>query len=633
MCPLSLIAQIFFLSSNVQASVFSEVIARVESRFNHFRTVIHDPDARAAAICAIDKEMDEQLKAVDATKQFLHSQRACLKAFAPISLLPPEVLARVFHFLVFEDPACSEEQNLGWIRATHVCRFWRQVALDDSSLWATISGISEKTELIYAMLARSRNAPLDIDIHVDEHSGRKVFNMFPPHFSHIRELRLHGPSILRTAVVHGIYLEAPALEHFELGVPIDSPITFRSPGGTRLFKGQAPRLRTVSLFQVLTPWPLIPRGQLTHLKIVLFQEISADNIPSCGDLNQLIDLLVNCPGLEILDLEHSLPPQLTQVPRDQTIHLPCLSCLYLVGSSSRLTNLVKMLKLPSSTRLYLRCISENTSAHDDHLLLPVVSAQLQGLAPIGFKYFSVTLGCKHDPLTVTASTSVPTSRIRQFRGFEDDKDDGDDEFVLSFDELSEFGQRIDLLREVCKMLPISNLEFLSICAFDSVNWIDLFERCTNLTTLQVIGHGTSGLVRALTTSNVTNTRRSWNRKRHGSRDSRDIIPVQPARSTAGPVHGLIFPKLEYLSLNGLDFAENEHPSGILFEVVEKCLLQRKAQRKAPLRMLRIDNCAISARRAKALQMLVEEFHWNGKEGFDDRYLELRLAYSESDSDG
>ncbi|KAH9985010.1 hypothetical protein BJV77DRAFT_1152962 [Russula vinacea] len=518
--------------SNVQASVFSEVIARVESRFNHFRTVIHDPDARVAAICAIDKEIDEQLKA-----------------------------------------------NLGWIRATHVCRFWRQVALDDSSLWATISGISEKTELIYEMLARSRNAPLDIDIHVDEHSGRKVLNMFPPHFSHIRELRLHGPSILRTAVVRGIYLEAPALEHFELGVPIDSPITFRSPGGTRLFKGQAPRLRTVSLFQVLTPWPLIPRGQLTHLKIVLFQEISADNIPSCGDLNQLIDLLVNCPGLEILDLEHSLPPQLTPVPRDQTIHLPCLSCLYLVGSSSRLTNLVKMLKLPSSTRLYLRCISENTSAHDDHLLLPVVSAQLQGLAPIGFKYFSVTLGCKHDPLTVTASTSVPTSRIRQFRGFEDDKDDGDDEFVLSFDELSEFGQRIDL-REVCKMLPISNLEFLSICAFDSVNWIDLFERCTNLTTLQVIGHGTSGLVRALTTSNVTNTRRSWNRKRHGSRDSRDIIPVQPARSTARPVHGLIFPKLEYLSLNGLDFAENEHPSGILFEVVEKCLLQRKAQRKA-----------------------------------------------------
>ena len=113
MCPLSLIAQIFFLSSNVQASVFSEVIARVESRFNHFCTVIHDPDARVAAICAIDKEIDEQLKAVDATKQFLHSQRACLKAFAPISLLPPEVLARVFHFLVFEDPGLFRRTESG----------------------------------------------------------------------------------------------------------------------------------------------------------------------------------------------------------------------------------------------------------------------------------------------------------------------------------------------------------------------------------------------------------------------------------------------------------------------------------------------------------------------------------------
>ena len=631
MCPLSLIANIFLFSSDVQASVFSEVIARVESRFNHFSNVIRDPNARIVAIYAINKEIDEQLKAVDATKQFLQSQLARLKAFTPISLIPPEVLARIFHFLVLEDPACSTEQNLGWIRATHVCRFWRQVALDDSSLWATISGISDKTELIYEMLARARIAPLDIDLHVDGHSGRKVLNMFPPHFSHIREFRLHGPSILHTAVAQGIYLKAPALEHFELGVPDDSPITFRSPGGTRLFKEQAPKLRTVSLSQVLDPWSLIPRGQLTHLKIVLFEEISADS-PSCGDLNQLIDLLVNCPGLEILVLEHSIPPQLTQVPRNQTIHLPHLSRLCLVGSSSRIANLVKTLKLPSSTRLHLRCNSENISAHNEHPLLPVISAQLQGSAPVDLKYLRVTLGGKHDPLAVTASTSVPTSRIRQFQGFEDDKDDGDDEFILSFDGLSEFGQKIDLLGGVCKMLSISNLEFLSICASDSLNWIDFFKRCTNLTTLQVIGHGTSSLVRALTTSNVTNTRRSWNRKRRESRDSRDVMPVQPVRSTAGPSHGLIFPKLEFLSLNGLDFAEKEHPSGILFDVVEKGLQQRKAPRKAPL-MLRIDNCAISARRAKALQMLVEEFHWDGNEGFDDHYLASRLAYSDSDSDG
>jgi hypothetical protein len=633
MRPLSLIAQTLLLSSDVQASVFSQVFARVESSFNHFRTVIHDPDARVAAIYAIDKDINEQLEVIDTARQLLHSHLARLNAFTPISVLPPEVLARIFYFLVFKDPACSRGQNLGWIRATHVCQFWRQVALDDSSLWATISGFSENTELISEMLARARNAPLDIDIHLDGMSGLEVLRMFPPHISHTRELRLHGPSFLYFRGVRCIYgREAPALEYFELRVSANSPIPVRNPGGTILFKGQAPRLRTFSLSQVLMPWSHIPRGQLTQLKIVLFKEISTADVPSCGDLNQLIGLLDNCPGLEVLVLENCLPPQLTEIPHDQTIHFPRLSRLCLVGSSSRITNLMKMLKLPSSTRFHLHCASETSSAHNVHLLLPAVSAQLQGPAPIEFKNLGVTLDCMDHPLAVTASTSVPASRIRKFQGFEDDMDDDDDEFVLSFDGLPEFGHRIDLLEGVCKMLPISNLEFLSISASGSLNWVELFKRCTKLTTLQVIGHGTSSLVRALATPKVTNTRRSWNCKRKGreSRDSRDSTPVQPARSTAGHAQAHIFPKLKFLSLKGLDFSEKEHPSGILFDVVEKGLRQRKAESKAPLRMLRIDNCAISARRAIALHMLVQEFHWDGKEGFDecedvdDDELELEL---------
>ena len=34
---------------------------------------------------------------------------------------------------------------------------------------------------------------------------------------------------------------------------------------------------------------------------------------------------------------------------------------------------------------------------------------------------------------VTASTSVPASRIRQFRGFGDDEEGQEEEFALSFD--------------------------------------------------------------------------------------------------------------------------------------------------------------------------------------------------------
>jgi hypothetical protein len=614
------------LLSDVQVSVFSQVFARLESRFNHFRTITHDPNARVAAIYAIDKETGEQLKAVDAAKLPIHSRLTRRNALTPISLLPPEILARVFHFLVFEDPACSREKNLGWIRATHVCQFWHQVALDDSSLWAKISGVSENTKLISEMLARARNAPLVIDIYLRGESGLETLRMFPPHLSHTRELRLHGPSIHNSDGVRGICgREAPALEHFELRALVKSSITSRDLGGTTLFKGRAPRLRTFSLFQILVPWSLIPHGQLTHLNIVLIKEVFTTNIPLCGDLNQLIDLLVNCPGLEILALERCLPSQLAQFPHGQTIHLPRLSRFCLVGSGSCITNLMKMLKLPSSTRLHLHFTSENTSAHNVHPLLPIVSAQLQGPASVEFKNLSLTFGCMYHPLKMTASTSVPASRIHQFQGFEDDTDDND-EFVLSFDEIRELGPRIDLLEGVCKVLPISNLEFLSICAFRSLNWVELFKRCTKLTTLQLIGHRTSSLVRALTTPKVTDTRRGWNWKKR--RDSRDRTPGQLASDTAVHAQPPIFPKLKFLSLNGLDFSEKEDLSGILFDVVEKGLRQRKASRKTPLRMLRIDDCAISTRRANALQKLVKEFHWDGKDVFneyedaDDHDLEM-----------
>ncbi|KAF8486832.1 hypothetical protein DFH94DRAFT_3537 [Russula ochroleuca] len=591
--------------SDMHAFVFFYVFARIESGINH------DPSARAAAISAIDEEiLDGQLKEVD--EQLLRSLLTCRNTLAPISLLPPEALARVFRFLALE------EQNPGWIRATHVCRFWREVALGDSSLWATISGIPTNTEWIPEMLARARNAPLDIDIDIGVTSNPEVLLVFPPHLSHTRELRLYSLSILHSDSVRAIYSrEAPALEHFELGVSETSLIIFRDLGGTTLFKGQAPRLRTLFLSQVLIPWSLIPRGQLTQLTLSLLKEISIFDVPSHRNLYQLIDLLVHSPELEVLVLGCCLPPQLTQNPHGPTIHLPRLSSLCLAGSSSRITNLMKMLKVPSSTMLHFHCVSENTPTHHDGLLLPVVSAQLQSparAAPIEFKYLSVSLSCMDRSLEVTASTSVPISRTRQSQDSECDIDDSD-EFALSFDGLPELGDWTDLLEGVCKMLPISNIESLSISAFDiidSVNWVDLFKRCTNVTTMQAIGRGTSGLVRALTTPKLTNTRRGGKGKKM-TRGTGDSTPAQPARSTASHADAPIFPKLTFLSLKRLDFGEDQHPSGILFNVVEEGLRQRRVAYKAPLKILRIDNCAISAKRARALEKLVQKFDWDRKE--------------------
>jgi hypothetical protein len=505
------------LSSDVQASVFPEVFARVEYKFNHFRTVNHDPGARVAAIYSIDKEIDEQLKAVDAARQLLHSQLARRNTLAPISLLPPEILARVFHFLVLKDS----------IRATYVCQFWRQVALDDSSLWAKISSTSENTKLISEMLVRAKNAPLDIYICLRSWSGREMLRIFPPHLSHTRELRLYG--LLRTIHSNSIQdicsREAPALEHFELGSSFNSLITFRELEGTALFKGRTPRLRTLCLSQVLFPWSHIPRGQLTQITIHLFKELPASYAPLYGDLNQLVNLLVGCPELKILVLDRCLPFQLTEITYGQTIHLPHLSLLNLAGSGSRIMNLMKMLKLPPSTRLYLRCTSENTPTYNDSLFLSVVAAQFSGPVPVEFKSLSVTISSTDNLIEVAASTTLPSWRSCQTKDFDGDVDNNP-ELVLSFNGLPELGYWTDRLGQVCKMLPISDLEFLSLSASDILNsliWVELFKRCTKLIMMQAIGQGASSLVRALTTPKLTNMRADKSEKKR-KRDDRDSTP-------------------------------------------------------------------------------------------------------------
>ncbi|KAI0252264.1 hypothetical protein BJV78DRAFT_1124881, partial [Lactifluus subvellereus] len=60
-------------------------------------------------------------------------------ALAPISLLPSELLAQIFHFHALDEPSWSNRKSFGWMKVTHVCRYWRQVALEDSSLWARFS--------------------------------------------------------------------------------------------------------------------------------------------------------------------------------------------------------------------------------------------------------------------------------------------------------------------------------------------------------------------------------------------------------------------------------------------------------------------------------------------------------------
>jgi hypothetical protein len=143
--------------------------------------------------------------------------------------------------------------------------------------------------------------------------------------------------------------------------------------------------------------------------------------------------------------------------------------------------------------------------------------------------------------------------------------------------------------------------------------------------MQAMGLGTSSLVRALTAPKLTNTKGKKKR-----RDNRSGTPAQPAMSTAAHAHTPIFPNLTALSLVRLDFSENKHPSGVLFNVIERGLQQRRSARRAPLKTLNIESCIISTKRAMALKKLVQEFDWDRVEGYMDDFEDFQVGEYDSD---
>jgi len=66
--------------------------------------------------------------------QYLNLKRCLL---SPIRRLPPELLQMMFSFAIIADRR-GTQSAVGAVRLAHVCSYWRIIALDTASLWATI---------------------------------------------------------------------------------------------------------------------------------------------------------------------------------------------------------------------------------------------------------------------------------------------------------------------------------------------------------------------------------------------------------------------------------------------------------------------------------------------------------------
>src|SRR5712672_2656612 len=596
-----------FVSSDVQAStIFSDAFARLECELNQFQSAIQTPKTRAAALATVDQD-------IDAAKRLILSILTRRNTLVPISVLPAEVLARIFHFVAFSEQPHSRV----WVRVTHVCRGWRQIALDDSTLWTHFSPFPRNRGWIAERLSRARNAPLVIEL--DGWLGKDTLSLFTPHISHTRELYLNNLSSFHPQIVQEIGIQnAPVLECLELGMSnlnFPMPMDIKHVVGHFFFKGPLPKLRILRISQMVFPWSIFPRGQLTQLKVTLVGEVPTVTSKDSqhDDMKQLIDLLIDCPALEVLTLENCLPAMLSESSGGQTIHFPRLSRLCLRGSSSRVTNLLKILKLSSAATLRLICTSENTETHNDYHILPILSEHFNDLNPVKFRRFEVNLDDEDDVIRVVASTCLTLSPVPYIHP----------ELSLSFHSVAELNNRVDILRRTCDVLSLSTIEFLSMhfsTPKQFINCNEIFQHCTEVTTVKVSGRGTIGLLQVLTPLNLANTtvhgKPGKSKCGDNGRGAQAHAPNDDDNDGPATVHVSIFPKLTSLLLEMLYFTDAVPGSGILYDLVMSAVQLRKAN-KTPLTTLYIDNCVIPEEQTKALETLVPDFRWDHDEGHED----------------
>ncbi|KAI0056810.1 hypothetical protein BV25DRAFT_1864177 [Artomyces pyxidatus] len=579
------------------------------------------------------ERVDDELAALHLVTCSMRRRR---NALASISVLPPEIIAHIFEFHSLNyppapehpaydfdgpDPPTLTQIQLGWITITHVCHHWRQVALEHPSLWNNIS-FSLGDNWAKEMLARSKSVPI---LYTREfrstlwdglERGRQASALnaaiasdtavLTSHISHVRTLKLWGPSGFLSPVVKSLTSPAPLLESLDLKGSRFHEFLISLP--SHLFAGQAPRLRHISLDGCRVSWTSPVLRDLESLSVVvpyerrvefpehnllesvtMGHELSGasaqDDASWAPTYDQLFRTLGRMPALQTLKLDGCLPPltEFTSGP----VELPVLKQLNLSGAVLQCVQLLGQLQVPASAALFIDCWSYDHTGNEFTALLPLLSPHLASSNGNGTAIRTLKLNSMSYPvaLAVTAWNHVlhDTSEYHTTA-----------KLHVSF--ISRASPRLPhlfLVQKICKAFPLQALRSLIVTLGSQgsdwlpEHWTSMFWRCTNVEYAQASDVGAISLSRAL------------------------VNPVND------PEHArtLLFPKLATLGLHHASFMSGGPfvANGVFHEQLPLWLRTRKLA-KVPIRRVEIVGCSVKPEWVDALTDVVPDVYWDSDKG-------------------
>ncbi|TFY65632.1 hypothetical protein EVG20_g5456 [Dentipellis fragilis] len=339
---------------------------------------------------------------------------------ACLSHIPEDVLLQIFSFLVDEDPPkmvhhrYERRRSLGWIRVTHVCRSWRELALANSSLWVRIEP-DITMDWLSEMLSRSNPRAVKADLSLDTTDPNVTVDVLGNHSRRLSQLDIHIDRVTNfddwaDFVAH----PSPLLESLVLRFAEGSDDLDVDPEYI-LTTVSHPRLRRLTMhvnFQ--PPCDAQVLQNLVHLEIV-----GANDYDKRPFVDLLIPILEDTPQLQTLILECFVPPDadiwknntFDEFLRHRRVPLLHLRRLVLHSESSGVPLLLRQVDIPTSAGISL-CLGR--PFHPSWLFIPRLlpwGTDALNHRPDGhFEQFDLDLGYEMR-FNMTNKSDCPTSRL------------------------------------------------------------------------------------------------------------------------------------------------------------------------------------------------------------------------------
>ncbi|TFY67016.1 hypothetical protein EVG20_g4098 [Dentipellis fragilis] len=282
----------------------------------------------------------------------------------PVVAIPPEILVLIFMSLRLEVPPYRKRSRteLGWVRVTHVCRRWREVAISSAMLWTNITDLGDNWTGIF--VERARDALLCVKWHLAPSGKFYTADILAKYLSRMRVLDITGAHGFILPFVDRLHIAAPRLEALTLSIyeqDYDSRV-YRIPTvfGPML-NGYTQSLRYLYLQNIFIEWDALSFPNLVFLHLGHMTpkwKLKNGEEPFISSLSALFTALRKMVKLQELRICGAI-----HVPPDEEeclepISLPQLTDLCLHQSMVECIRILRSMSFKPGANLSIVCIDE-----------------------------------------------------------------------------------------------------------------------------------------------------------------------------------------------------------------------------------------------------------------------------------